>query len=460
MSSPPQPPTTSCLGTHGSATNNVTERSDDSSRAIPSPTSGGSSRRHHRFTRYPPPPYGYYYNSFQPFIYAPSEIFFHDPPRRRSFQERDAPHGSELRSDSPRGRSRRRHHEKQRRSRHRRGRKSSYNAPSKGENGFRAADGEMRGATPGHNAGELHHSPGDVANIKVAVGIGDDPLGDGFDLENSFPFTRRRESITSDDVKRQREKRRKMERSNRDTLSTLATLSTNYTRRLDAAYYNLLETTANLRSAISSFKNLTNLASDLHSEFAEESSKLEREHGEQIAGFQGFQSQIHRLQCLEERMQKGKERARMLDERLERVREKIEAWDRRELEWQARVTRRLRIMWGVMAMLAVLFAAFRLFELIRPAEVSEEPSTEMMNLTNSSAANQTFQDISIVSPSYISLVEIIPGQEQEELQVCELPSVYGSKAPRDMDAQCADQPTPSDSQEESEDPLVRLFDEL
>jgi tetrahydromethanopterin S-methyltransferase subunit G len=46
-------------------------------------------------------------------------------------------------------------------------------------------------------------------------------------------------------------------------------------------------------------------------------------------------------------MKKGRQRVEELGKRLETVRQQIDSWEERETEWQTRVSRRLRIFWGI-----------------------------------------------------------------------------------------------------------------
>ena len=58
-------------------------------------------------------------------------------------------------------------------------------------------------------------------------------------------------------------------------------------------------------------------------------------------------------------MKAGRTRMETLGNRLETVRKEIEGWERREGEWQARVSRRLRMLWGVVgSVILVLVVAY------------------------------------------------------------------------------------------------------
>jgi hypothetical protein len=84
--------------------------------------------------------------------------------------------------------------------------------------------------------------------------------------------------------------------------------------------------------------------------------------------------QIQRIEALEARMQTGGEKAASLGRRLEVVKRKIDAWERREGEWQARTSRRLWILWTIMGVFATVLAAALAVEGVRrPAVVADMP---------------------------------------------------------------------------------------
>lgn len=68
-------------------------------------------------------------------------------------------------------------------------------------------------------------------------------------------------------------------------------------------------------------------------------------------------------------MQNCREKALQLDQRLATVRQQIEAWDRKEVEWQRRISRRLRILWAVMGTALLLVAIAGLVGRFRPASI-------------------------------------------------------------------------------------------
>lgn len=135
----------------------------------------------------------------------------------------------------------------------------------------------------------------------------------------------------------------------RYALSSIGTLATDITRRLDYTYYNLLEKLTALTSTIASLRELSTSTSALFNDFERETTGLDQEIRKQIAEVKEFQPQIQKIESLEGRMRAGRQKADQLGNRLENMRGEIEAWERREADWQARVGQRLRIFWAVVA---------------------------------------------------------------------------------------------------------------
>lgn len=85
---------------------------------------------------------------------------------------------------------------------------------------------------------------------------------------------------------------------------------------------------------------------------------MNQEVRKQATELDGFKPQLEKIEAFEQRMKGNKERAEALETRLENMRTEIDRWEKKETEWQTRIGRRLRILWGVMATaaLAILIA--------------------------------------------------------------------------------------------------------
>jgi hypothetical protein len=102
-----------------------------------------------------------------------------------------------------------------------------------------------------------------------------------------------------------------------------------------------------LYSTIRTFQDLVDSNSTLQGDFERDNANLEQDFRKQLGEFKEFRPQIDRIDVLEKRMSAGRNKMEALGKRLDSVRQEIEGWERRENEWQARVSRRLRIFWAI-----------------------------------------------------------------------------------------------------------------
>ncbi|KAJ5569314.1 hypothetical protein N7450_011800 [Penicillium hetheringtonii] len=156
---------------------------------------------------------------------------------------------------------------------------------------------------------------------------------------------RRQEIQSMEDLERVKRRRKQGEEYLRSALTTISTQATDATRRLDYTYYSLLEKITALNSTISSFQELSDSAAAFLSDFERETSTLDQDLRKQIIDLKGFTPQTDKISHLESRMQSGRAKAELLGSRLEGVKKEIEQWERREMEWQEKTSRRLRIFW-------------------------------------------------------------------------------------------------------------------
>ncbi|OJJ43695.1 hypothetical protein ASPZODRAFT_28333 [Penicilliopsis zonata CBS 506.65] len=171
--------------------------------------------------------------------------------------------------------------------------------------------------------------------------------------ENSSP-ARRSEPLSKSDLKQVKKSRIQGEEYLRDALVSIGTLATDITRRLDYTYYTLLERVAALNSTIESLHELSHSISALCRDFEREITSLDSEIHRQVKKLEGFEAQTQKIEALEERMKAGRRRVKDLGNRLDAVRNEITNWENREIEWQARVGRRLRFFWGIVTSAALI----------------------------------------------------------------------------------------------------------
>lgn len=239
-------------------------------------------------------------------------------------------------------------------------------------------------------------------------------------------------------------------RSLRTKLSSVGSLAADITRRLDYTYYNLLERVSTLYSTIRTFQDLVDSSSTLQDDFERDNANLEQDFRKQLGEFKEFRPQIDRIDVLEKRMSAGRNKMEALGKRLDSVRQEIEGWERRENEWQARVSRRLRIFWAVI-ITATVFVVIAYV-------VQEWPN----NIGQSSFSDGLLSHQPETSPSINGANAGIPSV-LPELSEAEVESLIISPPPTKTATSTSESSQPVRNQYESSDrqadPL-RLFDEL
>jgi hypothetical protein len=102
----------------------------------------------------------------------------------------------------------------------------------------------------------------------------------------------------------------------------------------------------------------------------------------------GFEPQIQKADALDERMKKGRQRVEELGKRLAAVRQQIDSWEEREAEWQTRISRRLRIFWGIVCsafLVLVLALVVQNWPALSTPHHNQVPvPTELVKLVNES----------------------------------------------------------------------------
>lgn len=202
------------------------------------------------------------------------------------------------------------------------------------------------------------------------------------------------------------------------------------TRKLDDIYYSILEKASTLQSTISNLQDLSSLTKQLRHDFDDSAGNLKDDVQEQINGFGGFNVQKERIDGLEGRVERSREKADKLSERLRAAQERIGLLESREGEWQTTVNRRFTIFWSVLGAVAALIIAASIF-----------------NATNSAAGqaamNATKTNTSSIGPSSaipLSVRAILESEKQFETHSKTLPTFAASEL--------------------EEDPRLRIFDEL
>ncbi|KAE8158168.1 hypothetical protein BDV40DRAFT_28483 [Aspergillus tamarii] len=278
---------------------------------------------------------------------------------------------------------------------------------------------------------------------------------DEIDRNNHLGLIRRQEVRSLDDLEQVRERRKQGERYLRSALSIIGTLATDITRRLDYTYYNLLEKLAALHVTIASFQELSVSTSTLFTDFERETTNLDQDIRKQIGDLRDFQPQMRKIEALEERMKAGRMRAETLSCRLQEMRKEIDRWERKEAECQIRISRRLRIFWGLI-MAGILTLAVAL--IVQNRIILESPESDMASQVAAVTNGSTGALLHEQEIENHWLATDIPGVRYALSQYpSTLISRHDTRYATDR-ATCTSA-NPEDARATDQDPL-RIFDEL
>ena len=104
-------------------------------------------------------------------------------------------------------------------------------------------------------------------------------------------------------------------------------------------------------------RDLSRQSAALRTDFDSETRTLQAETLDQIRAADDATSNAKEsmIDDLEDRMRKGRAKMEALGERVDLVQRRVEGWERREGQWQKKVNRRMRILWGVLGSLVGIF---------------------------------------------------------------------------------------------------------
>ncbi|CAG8979974.1 hypothetical protein HYALB_00010743 [Hymenoscyphus albidus] len=200
----------------------------------------------------------------------------------------------------------------------------------------------------------------------------------------------------------------------RNAILNLNTLSNNTTMRLDNTYYAVLEKLSVLQNTITSMKELATMTRNLNEEFKAESEEVVNEVRGQLEAFEGFESQEKKIFGLQERVREGRDKIEILGGRVDVIRQRVESWEKREFEWKERTRRRLRLLWAIISIAAVIFLLRFLFSyspsraqkgVVVGRNTSNIPHLDKLGDESLQAKNKT-----------LSLLELLGNKEEGELE--------------------------------------------
>lgn len=192
------------------------------------------------------------------------------------------------------------------------------------------------------------------------------------------------------------------------SLAELNDFATGASRRLDDAYYAVLEKMSMLHKTVAGLKDVAEMSQDVYESFERDSRRLENEFATQVGSMGHFQTQQSKITSLQSRIREGRDKMKSLTDRVDNVRRRIEQWERADKQWQEKTRRRLKIIWSTMSVLVIVVA-------ILLWSVSSS-SSGLGNL--SKAATDAFgRTISILEPLNTSNHAQPPGDIEEDIKV-------------------------------------------
>ena len=187
-------------------------------------------------------------------------------------------------------------------------------------------------------------------------------------------------SIKPVEVAKERHRRVRREEELRSTLTGLTELASDSTRRVDMLFLGITEKVASLRSTIQELQALSTETARLQGEFERKIGDAAKEYAPQVDAFKGFEGQQEQVKTLRNRIKTSVERSEKLQERLRGSRDRIAMWEKREDEWQANTSMKLKIGWAcfgvLMAVIMVLLVIKAVWLRTRPLPITRsQPNT-------------------------------------------------------------------------------------
>ncbi|RPB02337.1 hypothetical protein L873DRAFT_1673453 [Choiromyces venosus 120613-1] len=138
-------------------------------------------------------------------------------------------------------------------------------------------------------------------------------------------------------------------------ITTLQTSSQKQMHRLDATYSSVLQKLHELSGLAARLQELGEVAKSTVQEFDAADVRCRSEFRSQIRGIERFKDELGNIELLRERLIAQKERVRDYHERLDKIQEKIDRHKEMEMVWRRRASRRLRLLWGFISILVILW---------------------------------------------------------------------------------------------------------
>lgn len=183
--------------------------------------------------------------------------------------------------------------------------------------------------------------------------------------------------------------------------------------RLDNTYYAVLEKLSVLQNTITSMKELATMTKNINEEFKTESEEVVTEVRGQLEAFEGFESQEKRISGLQERVREGRDKIGILGGRVEIISERVEGWEKAEFEWQERTRKRLRLLWVLITIAAVIFLLRFLFQ-YSPARSQVKDLARGVNKSNIPHLDALGNETMELKNKTINLLEDLRNKDKDE----------------------------------------------
>jgi hypothetical protein len=173
-------------------------------------------------------------------------------------------------------------------------------------------------------------------------------------------FEMPRPDIRPEDVDKARKENDKREEQLRESLKSVEEVGMSSTRQLDDTYYAILEKASILRSTVASIQHLADESRKMHSNFQEDTAKIERDTKQNLNSYGNFEQQEKRINVLVSQLQDSRGKTDKLNDRLESARLRVEAFEQQENSRQAKRRTRWHILWATAVAVLVLIIAILL----------------------------------------------------------------------------------------------------
>ncbi|EFY92825.1 hypothetical protein MAC_01063 [Metarhizium acridum CQMa 102] len=144
----------------------------------------------------------------------------------------------------------------------------------------------------------------------------------------------------------------------KQSLMDLNAFSTTMTKRLDDTYYSVLEKMSTLQNTVFALKDLAEDSHNLCESFDKEARDLESDIIRQLSAAGQFEEQQRRISSLQKRIHRGRDQIQTLASRVDVVQTRVERWEQADRRWQEKTRKKLKIIWSVTTVLALVMIAF------------------------------------------------------------------------------------------------------